>query len=159
MAKVTYTKAGNLQLSPHFWLAELTVSEVALRRGIENIPDNLAMSNLFKLASLLEQVRAALGNKAVVVSSGYRGPALNSAIGGSKTSEHMTGCAADFHCPAFGSTKEICQAIIDSGIKFGQLIQEGGRWVHISLPDGTRDGEVLTAHFVNGRVKYTRGLT
>lgn len=163
MSKVIRSKAGNLQLTPNFYLAELTVSESAERNGIDNVPDTLALANLFKTAALLEQVRKALGNKPILVSSGYRGPELNAIVGGAKNSDHMRGEAADFRCPAFGSPLEVCRAIVASGVKFGQLIWEG-TWVHISIPDGSaRDGEVLTAKFVkqpNGRTKtvYSKGL-
>lgn len=159
MAKVTTVPAGPLKLSANFYLAELTVSETAERRGISNQPDPLALANLFKTAALLEEVRKALGNKIVLVSSGYRGPELNAAIGGSKNSDHMRGEAADFRCPSFGSPLEVCRQIVKSGIKFGQLIWEG-TWVHISIPDGSaRDGEVLTAHFTPGKkTTYTPGL-
>jgi hypothetical protein len=163
MGKVTIKPAGNVKLSPNFWLAELTVSETAERRGIDNVPDTFALANLYKTAALLEQVRALLGNKTILVSSGYRGPELNAAIGGAKSSDHMRGEAADFRCPSYGSPLEVCRAIVKSNIKFGQLIWEG-TWVHISVPDGSaRDGEVLTATFVkqpNGKTKavYSKGL-
>lgn len=150
-------RLGKLKLSPNFYLSELVVSDTATRLGIDNQPDTLVLSNLFKLAELLEQVRTLLGNRAVLVSSGYRSPALNAAIRGAKGSEHMTGCAADFTCPSFGSPLEVCQAIKASDVQFGQLIQEGNRWVHISLP-GVRQREVLTAHFDGGKTRYTRGL-
>lgn len=158
MAKVIRAKATPMKLSPNFYLAELTVSDTAERYGISNAPDTLALQNLFKLAALLEEVRAALGNKAVLVSSGYRGPEVNAKVGGSKTSDHMRGEAADFRAPGFGSPLEVCRAIAKSGIKFGQLIWEG-TWVHLSLPDGSaRDGEVLTAKFTKGRASYSKGL-
>lgn len=159
MGKTTYSKAGNMQLSPNFYLSELTVSETAARRGIDNTPDPLVMSSLFKTAALLEEVRKVLGNKPILVSSGYRGQKLNHAIGGSTNSDHMRGEAADFRCPAYGSPLEVCKAIAASGIKFGQLIWEYDRWVHISIPDGSaRDGEVLSARLVNGKVVYSKGL-
>lgn len=159
MSKVIRSKAGNLQLTPNFYLAELTVSESAERHGIDNVPDTLALANLFKTAALLEQVRKALGNKPILVSSGYRGPELNAIVGGAKNSDHMRGEAADFRCPAFGSPLEVCRAIVASGVKFGQLIWEFERWVHISIPDGSpRDGEILTARRVNGKTVYFRGL-
>jgi zinc D-Ala-D-Ala carboxypeptidase len=146
-----------VQLSPHFYLEELTHSEYAERNGINNTPNPLAVQNLFKVAAVLEQIRALLGGKPILVSSGYRSPELNRAIGGSSKSEHMTGNAADFKCPGFGTPLQICHAIVKSGIKFGQLIQEGS-WVHISAPDGVNDGDVLTAHFTGGSTSYTKGL-
>ena len=163
MTKVTNKPAGNLKLSPNFWLSELTVSDTADRLGISNQPDTLALANLFKTAELLEQVRKLLGGNAILVSSGFRGQALNTAVGGSKTSDHMRGEAADFRCPGYGSPLDVCRAIAASKVKFGQLIWESN-WTHISIPSGdARDGEVLTATFTkqpSGRVKtvYTKGL-
>jgi zinc D-Ala-D-Ala carboxypeptidase len=78
-------------------------------------------------------VRSLLGGVAIHINSSYRGPALNAAIGGSKTSAHMKGLAADFIAPSFGSVLEIAQAIAASGIVFDQLIHEYGTWVHIGL--------------------------
>lgn len=163
MSKVVVKPAGSVKLSRNFWLAELTVSEMAERRGISNQPDTFALANLHKTTALLEEVRSLLGNKTILVSSGYRGPELNAAVGGSKTSDHMRGEAADFRCPGYGSPLDVCRVIAASKVKFGQLIWEGN-WTHISIPSGdARDGEVLTATFTkqpSGRVKtaYTKGL-
>lgn len=160
MTKVIQKEGGiGMKLSQNFFLSELTVSEKALRKGLDNTPDPIASKNLFALAELLEKVRRVLGDKSIIVTSGYRSMAVNSAVGGSKTSDHMRGAAADFICPSFGSPREICKAIIDSGIVFGQLIEEGGRWVHISLPDSGVIGQVMTAKFANGKVKYTNGIS
>jgi zinc D-Ala-D-Ala carboxypeptidase len=160
MVKVIQASAAQIRtrLSPNFLLLELTDSDKARACGINNAPDNLALSNLFKTAELLEKVRTALGGKAILVSSGYRSVALNDAVGGSSTSDHLRGEAADFRCPAFGTPLDVCHAIVASGIKFGQLIYEG-TWVHISIPDGSaRDGEVLQMKVVNGKATYLRGL-
>lgn len=160
MSKVTWRREdqGPFQLTPHFTLAELTASETAERRGINNAPDPLAAKNLFRLAELLEQVRALLGAKPIRISSGYRSVALNKAVGGASNSDHLIGMAADFTCPDFGDPLKICRAIAGSGIKFGQLIWEG-TWVHISAADGTNDGQVLTAVFTPGKpTRYQPGL-
>lgn len=150
----TSASARPMELSPHFMLLEFTRSETATRRGIDNTPDHDALTNLFAIAALMERVRSLLGNKVIHVSSGYRSPALNAAVGGSKTSDHMAGIACDFTCPRFGSPLDICRAIKASGIEFGQLIWEGN-WVHISV--GTKR-EVLVANFKGGKTTYTRGL-
>jgi zinc D-Ala-D-Ala carboxypeptidase len=162
MAKVIQKiTSGSIQLSPHFYLSEFTDSDMAVRKGINNTPDPLAVQNLFRLAALMEQVRKLLGDRVVSISSGFRNPAVNQAVGGSKTSNHMRGEACDFSCRSFGTPLQVVQAIAKSSIKFGQVIQEGN-WVHLSLPDGVNDGEVLTAHFTttNGKTTatYTRGL-
>lgn len=154
--------SGAIQLSPHFFLSELTDSDRATRDGIDNSPNPLAQQNLFKLAGLLEEVRTLVGGKVISVSSGYRSKALNVAIGGALNSDHMTGEAADFVCRSFGTPLQVADAISKSKIRFGQLIYEGG-WVHISLPTRENNGEILTARFVkqaNGRTKvtYVRGI-
>lgn len=132
-----------MKLSPHFSLDEFTTSQEAVRRGIRNEPGEDGLKNLRKLADTLEQVRALLGHP-IVISSGFRCRELNKAIGGSKTSAHMTGRAADFTCPGFGTPFEVAQAIAASGIVFDQLIHEYGRWVHIGIADIPRQ-ELLTA--------------
>ena len=153
-----FSSNGEIQLSPHFYLSELTVSDKAVRMGLSNTPDPIAVANLFKMAALMEEVRKVLGSRPISVSSGYRSPAVNKAVGGSRTSDHLSGSACDFICPGFGSPLEICRALVKAGVKFGQLIEEGN-WTHISLPNrGEKNGEVLTARFVKGKATYVRGL-
>ena len=144
-----------MKLTEHFTLEELTFSETAVRKGIDNSAPLAVIPCLTALAGGLEEVRALLG-KPLHINSGYRSAALNRAIGGSKASAHMEGYAADFTCREFGSTKAICQAIADSKIKFDQLIEEG-TWVHISFAPTMRR-KVMSAHFVGGVASYTNGL-
>ena len=92
---------------------------------------------LRRTAQLLEQVRALL-NKPILVSSGYRAPLVNRAVGGAANSAHMLGCAADFSCPAFGSPLEVAREIGQSDIVFDQLIYEFRAWVHIAWSPQTR---------------------
>ncbi|MFC3338841.1 D-Ala-D-Ala carboxypeptidase family metallohydrolase [Paracandidimonas soli] len=127
-----------MRLSDHFTLAELTRSIVAQSRGIDNTPSAAQIDNLRTLAATLEEVRELLGGKPMIITSGYRSPALNRAIGGSQTSDHSNGLAADFVCPGYGHVMHICEAIRDSGIQFDQLIYEQGStdWVHLGI--GTR---------------------
>lgn len=127
-----------MNLSPHFTLAEMTVSQEAARRGIDNTPPPAVIDALKKTAQGLEAVRVRLGCAPIIVSSGYRSGALNAAIGGAKYSQHMTGQAADFLCPGFGSPVEVAAALRDSGIEYDQLILEFGRWVHISFAPNPR---------------------
>lgn len=124
-------------MSLHFTLAELTASNKAAQLGIDNTPDEEASANLENLASMLEDIRASLGNP-VTVTSGYRSPALNKAVGGVPSSDHVKGCAADIICPAFGTPKEVARhlaAKVDE-LGIGQVIYEalGGRaWTHVSI--------------------------
>lgn len=127
-----------MQLSPHFTLAEFTTSQEAARRGIDNTPTPAVVDRLKRTAQGLEAVRVRLGCAPIIVTSGYRCPALNAVIGGSRSSQHMTGDAADVICPRFGGPVEMAGALRDSGIEYDQLILEYGRWVHISFADRPR---------------------
>lgn len=120
-----------MNLTPHFTLEELTASQTATRLGLDNTPPPEMIAALKRTAQLLEEVRALLG-KPVLVSSGYRAPAVNHAVGGATNSAHMLGCAADFSCPSFGSPLDVCRAIARSDIAFDQLIHEFRAWVHIA---------------------------
>jgi len=126
-----------MQLSPHFSLSQLVYSETAEQNGIDNTPPPEIVENLKRLAAGLESVRSLLGAP-LEISSGYRCPALNEAVGGSSASQHLQGLAVDFACPAFGTALEIAQAIRGSGLDFDQCILEYGRWVHLSFSDAPR---------------------
>lgn len=119
-------------LSPHFSLEEMMASQVAARCGIDNTPTPDIVTALTETARLLEEVRQLLGSMPLLVSSGYRCPALNEKAGGAVHSAHMRGEAADFICPSYGSPFEVCQAIADTDIEFDQLILEFGQWTHIA---------------------------
>lgn len=144
-----------MNLSAHFTLDELTASRTAAQRGIDNSPSIAILGNLRRLATLLEQVRAAVGLP-IRVSSGYRCAALNRAVGGSPSSAHMNGLAADITAPGL-SPKELATAIMASGVQFDQLIYEGA-WVHIGLAKGVPRNQILTARFADGRVSYVEGI-
>ena len=108
---------------------------------LANAPPPEALHRLQGTAEMLERIRARLGVP-VIVSSGYRGPALNRAVGGATTSDHMSGQAADIVAPAFGTPYQIAKALapLISVLGIGQLILEGvkgKRWVHVStrIPD------------------------
>lgn len=141
------------KLSPHFSLDELTFSQTAVRKGIDNDPPADVLERLTHTAAQMEKVRALLGGLPIHVSSGYRSPRLNRAIGGAAKSHHVLGCAVDFTCRAFGSPLEVCQRLAASDLQFDQLIEEHGRWTHISFAPPLRR-QILT--YRNGR--YTPGL-
>lgn len=124
-----------MNLSPNFALDELTASETAARHGIDNTPDQAIIQNLTRLANALQKVRALLGNKVIIVSSGYRSPELNQKVGGSATSDHCKGLAADFICPSYGTPDEIVRVVMASAIPFKQVIREFDKWVHFSIPE------------------------
>ncbi len=146
----------SIRLSKNFVLSEFTTSQTAARLGIDNTPDKRVFANLLQLAKGLEIVREdVLEGRAVIVSSGYRSLELNTnpAIGGSRTSDHVHGFAADIICPSFGSPKDVFDSIRHSAIIYDQLILEFGRWVHISFSPRLRQ-QSLIASLINKKAEY-----
>lgn len=142
-----------MYLSEHFTLAELTVSESAARQGIDNTPDSITLANLRRLCTLLEQVRL-LFDKPILVSSGYRSAELNRVVGGSRTSAHMQGLAADIN--VLGVTPSaLAQRVADSPLTFDQLIIEYDQWVHLGLSSTPERRQLLTIRKGTG---YLPGL-
>jgi zinc D-Ala-D-Ala carboxypeptidase len=126
-------------LTPHVTLEEMLASQTAARLGIDNTPtDPVILDNLKKTAEMLEQVRTLLGSRPIIISSGYRCLAVNTAVGSSPTSAHVQGQAADFTCPGFGNPYQVCQAVAASNIQFDQLIFEFASWTHIAWATNPR---------------------
>ena len=126
-----------MQLSEHFSLGELTASEIAARKGLENFPTGVELDNLARLAEKLEEVRKVLG-KPIMINSAFRSIEVNAAVGGVKSSQHCLGCAADIRVIGM-KPDEICRAIIASNIQYDQLIREFDSWTHISIPNMPSD--------------------
>ena len=125
----------------YFNYYELTASSTAKRKGIDNTPDATVRANLTALvANILDPLREAYG-KPIVVSSGYRSPKLNKAVGGAAKSQHVTGQAADIHTlsdtPA--DNKKLFDLIQSLKLPFDQLINEYNfNWVHVSFSPRNR---------------------
>jgi len=120
-----------MNLSPHFTLEELTITE---HREFDNTPDEAELANLKRLADFLEQVKSVLGGKPIMVNSAFRCKQVNDAVGSKDTSQHRIGCAADLRVPGM-TPDEVVKAIIASGIGYDQVIREFDRWTHISIPN------------------------
>jgi zinc D-Ala-D-Ala carboxypeptidase len=148
-----------MKLTDHFTLEELVRSQTAARLDIANSPDGYIQINLQRLAETLENVRTAVGNRSIQVTSGYRSKALNEINGGSKTSAHMDGRAADIVVRGM-TALQVARAIQASGIVLDQLIYEFGQWVHVGIHrvGEVARGDVLTARRENGRTVYHRGI-
>lgn len=131
----------------YFTIRELTRSDTAHRIGIDNTPTPEALANLTALVeAVLDPLRARYG-RPIFVSSGYRCPRLNKAVGGAKTSQHVTGEAADIHC-SDPKDNAIIFALIYYLFPFDQLIWEKGTddapaWVHVSYREGNNRRECL----------------
>lgn len=131
---------SQLVFPKEFTLPEMTVSQTAARLGLDNKPTGKTLENLCRTANLMVDIRKLLGDKPVIVSSGYRSPAVNRVIGGSNASAHTLGYAVDFICPGFGTPLQIAERIEASTAfkKVDQLIHEYDSWVHISFDPRAR---------------------
>ena len=151
------------QLSTNFSLHELTKSETALRLDIDNTPGEAETESLRLLCEkVLQPVRDHFG-KGVKVNSGFRAPATNQATGGSKSSDHVKGQAADIEIPGVANA-ELAQWIMDN-LDYTQLILEfytpgipDSGWVHVSYDPNNLKKQELTAMKVAGKTQYVPGL-
>lgn len=121
-----------MKLTEHFTLEELTYSDLAKRHFLDNNPDKHIISNLVRLAELLEDVRALL-DKPIRINSAYRSVTVNSLLGSKPTSQHCSGCAADIRVEGL-TPDQIVKKIVKSNIQYDQVIKEFDSWVHISIP-------------------------
>ena len=135
-----------IYLSKHFTIDEFTFSQTASRNGISNNPPPEIVTALHHTAKGMELVRKALGNVPVLVSSGYRSPALNAVVGGQIGSQHLLGEAVDFTAPTFGLPSDVIRNIVKSDVPYDQIILEFGRWVHISFSDRNRRQALVIDH-------------
>lgn len=123
-----------MNLTPHFTLDELTASEVAERNNWNNTPSDAELANLRRLADFLEQIKALLGGKPIMINSAYRSKRVNDAVGSRDTSQHRIGCAADIRVPGM-TPDQVVKAIVASSLPFDQVIREFDRWTHVSIPN------------------------
>ena len=123
-----------MKLSENFDLGEFTASDTAARKGIDNTLPRELLPAALATAEMMERIRAVLGGKAIIITSGYRSPALNTAIGSTHTSDHPKALAVDFRCPEFGTPYEVAKHLAGKidGLGVGQLIHEFGSWIHCS---------------------------
>lgn len=149
-----------MEISKHFDMQEVVESQTALRKGIDNtLPDKLLPNVIMVAENVLEKAREFF-HKPVVVSSWYRSPKLNKAIGGSVTSDHCKGCAVDFKI--MGVPNKQVAIFIRDNLEFRQLILEfynpdkpNSGWIHCSYVEGDNKKEVLRTQ--DGKT-YHKGL-
>jgi hypothetical protein len=152
-----------MQLTNNFSLKELTTSETATRKGLDNTPNEAVTANLKTLAeNILQPVREHYG-KSVKVNSGYRSPEVNASVGGSKTSDHCKGQAADIEIT--GVANGDLAKYIAENYKFTQVILEfytqgipDSGWVHVSYDANDLKCQALTAVKKDGKTVYLPGL-
>ena len=152
-----------MYLTKNFALKEMTKSSTAERLGLTNTPTMEHVINLVNLCNhILQPLREEFGP--IRINSGYRGPALNKAVGGSGTSQHCNGEAADFESSKV-SNPDIAHWI-EANLDFDQLILEfydgkdpNSGWIHCSYKrDGSNRNKCMTALKRDGKVKYEQGL-
>lgn len=125
----------------YFTIEEMIKSDTAQSKGIQNIPSKEEEQNLISLIeNILDPLREAYG-KSIIVTSGYRCQKLNSAVGGAKTSQHLTGEAADIRSveDTISENKKLFDLIQKLNLPFDQLIDEYNlNWVHVSYSKRNR---------------------
>ena len=152
-----------MKLSPNFSLAEMVKSDTALRLDMDNTPGDEEIANMIALAeNVLQKVRDHYG-KGVKVNSGFRHPDVNAKVGGSKTSDHCKGMAADIEIPGVANA-DLAEWIVDN-CDFRQVILEfytpgipDSGWVHVSYNPDDNKKQVLTAMKENAKTVYKPGL-
>tara|TARA_Y100000034_G_scaffold37170_1_gene45703 strand:- start:980 stop:1438 length:459 start_codon:yes stop_codon:yes gene_type:complete len=148
-----------MKLSKNFSLSELTKSQTAERKGIDNTPSAEHQESLKSLCTnVLQPIRDHFG-RVVTVSSGYRSPELCIAIGSKTTSQHARGEAADFEI--FGVSNKELADYVHYNLNYDQLILEywnesdpNSGWVHCSFSEGKNRRQYLKAYKENGKTKY-----
>ena len=151
-----------VRLSKNFTLAEFTKSQTATRKGLDNTPGAEHLENAKALfENVVQKVRDKFG--VTVINSGYRGPALNEAVGGSSKSQHCKGEAADIECPGTGNY-DVAKWISEN-LDFDQLILEywkpeepNSGWVHCSYKgsDSNRKEYLRAVKGADGRTSYQK---
>ena len=140
-----------MSLTKNFSLIELTKSQTATRKGIDNTPSTEHQDNLKSLCEMILQPIRDHFECVVSISSGYRSPELCTAIGSKITSQHASGCAADFEI--FGVSNKVLADYIDENLDYDQLILEywnesdpNSGWVHCSYTNGSNRKQYLKAY-------------
>ena len=152
-----------MKLTANFSLAEMVKSDTALRHDIDNIPYDEQLANMVALCeNVLQRVRDHYG-MGVKVNSGFRHPTVNAKVGGSKTSDHCKGMAADIEIPGVANA-DLAKWIVDN-MNFRQVILEfytpgvpDSGWVHVSYNPADNKKQVLTAAKQGGKTVYLPGL-
>lgn len=140
-----------MKIGKYFTLSELCVSGWAQRNGVSNVPNEAERENLILLVqNVLDPLREEVGP--IIVNSGFRNLKVNTGIGGSKTSDHMLGRAADIR-HKYLSTIALTNKIIELKLPFDQVIEENYSWVHVSHRPNNR-GQMLKMRKINNKSVY-----
>lgn len=143
-----------MNLTKDFTLEELIKSDYAIRHGIDNTPTQEQIENLRQLCiNILQPLRDAIGVP-IHIDSGFRYFEVNQGIGGSKTSQHCEGKAADLTTAEY-NPMELVKKIFACKLPFDQLIEEFDEWAHVSFDPSQNRRQILYATKIGGVTKYT----
>jgi zinc D-Ala-D-Ala carboxypeptidase len=152
-----------MNLTDNFTLAEMVKSDTALRHDMDNTPGEIEIENLKRLAEKVLQPVREHYQRGVKVNSGYRHPDVNAKVGGSKTSDHCKGQAADIEIPGIPNA-DLAKWITEN-LDFTQVILEfytqgvpDSGWVHVSYDPQNLKKQSLTAVKKDGKTVYLPGL-
>lgn len=145
-------------MTENFTLEELTRSDYATRKGLDNTPNPDVEANLLILAQGLERIRNLL-NRPLLISSGYRSPKVNAGIGGASGSYHTKGLAADFTVP-YMTPAQVCYEVeaFKDQVLYDKIILEFGRWVHVQFPEPEEPPRLASFTIKNSREGYIGGI-
>lgn len=144
-----------MNLSPHFTLQEMERSQTAVRHGISNIAGVREINALTDLCvNILEPLRILVG-KSINIQSGFRNPTVNSLVGGSVTSQHKKGEAADINVEGM-TPSELFDFIRNTDLPYDQLIDEFSSWVHVSYKANPRRQAMLARKDRQNKTVYTK---
>ena len=154
--------ADIIRVSKNFALSEMVKSATAVRLNVDNSPSSIHLVNLTHLAiHILQPVRDQFG--VITINSGYRSPTLNAKVGGSKTSQHCNGQAADFE--SFSTPNPALAKWLTQNLDFDQIILEfydgkdpNSGWVHCSYNLMGNRKKIMTALRIRGKTQYKNGL-
>jgi hypothetical protein len=147
-----------MNLTQHFASEEMERSSTAIRMGLDNSCPNELFGNMIDVAVHLETVRAHF-NAPIHVTSCYRSPDVNNAVGGSKTSAHRFAHAADFEVQGVANI-DVCRWVAENIPDFDQIIYEFGPegWCHMGFTNSAPRKQLLTATKQGGKTVYQNGL-
>ena len=151
-----------MKIAQHLSKRELEHSNTAIQRGLGNIIPEGHYRNMFLLAAVFEVVRGILKHRPLRISSGYRGPVLNKAVGGAKSSDHCYTAAIDI-VPRNMSTEMAMRLLVQKLPKTLyriMIIERHGssRWIHISIPSSRRPGTGKLLRYTNGTYTKYKGF-
>jgi len=151
------------QITKHFSVDEFVMTS---HRDIDNSLPQSLYSNALETCEMLERIRAFLSQRAgrdipINLTSGYRCPQLNRAVGSSDSSDHIRAWAGDWTARQFGSPYQVCQALapkVDE-LGIGQLIHEFGSWIHVGVPKPSKQvNRIITIDRYEGKVRTRVGI-